>query len=152
MQYRESFECLLFAFMTFILIFACQMMIRDTYIYLMLVTIWVPQIIQNSMQGYKNAPSMFYVVCQQVNVLSLPLYLKLSPRNFLMIQEDRKCGQIIIALVFLQFLILAIQQKQPRFLIPSSLRHHFIKEYYRYSHDFEHEAGMSSNSYLSLLS
>lgn len=78
----------------------------------------------------------------------IPMYLR-TRGNFLLVKEDYVFVFLLFSYIALQLVTIKIQQKRPRFLIPRSMRYNLFDDYYRYEHDFEEEANLSNNSFLS---
>jgi Ring finger domain len=84
--------------------------------------IFIPQIIINSIKGYKDSFSLGFSSSILVTKVIIGLYLFGCPKNFMKYQVNYQlCVNIVLA-VSLQILILYYQSFKPRFLVPKRYR------------------------------
>ena len=69
-------------------------------------SLWVPQIIKNVRYGSKNAPCVAFAVTQTFSIHYIPLYLKLNPYNFLMVEQDITTSICLFSYVIIQLIVL----------------------------------------------
>ena len=114
---------------------------------------FIPQIIRNTLKGYRHVPELSYPVAFFAFNLYFPLYIYSFDRNIFFLRPDKSFVFLIVLIVSLQLYALKIQQRSPRFLMPRALRVAYLtrmrSNYYKYEHTFEEEAGRLSASYLS---
>lgn len=76
----------MFAFV--IIIFLQKIYFNNFWIFILFGNIWVPQIIKNSLNGYKNGPGLPFVICQTLHCVYVPMFFKFSSKNFLFLEPD----------------------------------------------------------------
>jgi hypothetical protein len=106
--------------------------------------IWIPQIYTNTMKGYKNSPSIFYSIASSLQLLLIPIYVRGIEGNFTGLQPDYLFSFFLVSYVSILLMILGVQQKFPRILLPQSSIERMMEDYYRYETTFEAEAALSS--------
>lgn len=92
---------------------------------------------------------MQFAISQSVHMLWIPIYIKGVDKNLLYLEPDYTFVTILVSWVFIQLIVLQIQQKYPRFIMPRAVRQRFVQNAYKYERNFEDEAALSNNSYLS---
>lgn len=75
------------------------------------------------MNGYRSVPDLNYAVSSFAYTLYLPLYMYAVDQNILFVRPDYFFVFFTLSIVFFQIAAIKIQQTQPRFLIPRSIRH-----------------------------
>ena len=85
--------------------------------------LWIPQIIKSFRNRSRKVPPTQLVVAMLALQSLLPLYLKLSPYNFLEVQEDYLTGSAMLLMMIAQVLILRSQQLWgSRWFVPEKWR------------------------------
>lgn len=109
----------------------------------MLYLFFIPQIVLNAVQGYRDA--LPHVVILQISGarLALVLYLFGCPQNFLVREPDLWFCAIISAEILFQVAVLFVQRSRlgPRFFIPKSLR----PKSYSYYRTLQEEQDIAEN-------
>lgn len=113
----------------------------------------MPQLIKNSIEGYRNVPKMSYIITSLAYTLYLPIYMYAFDDNILFVRPDFKFAVFLFFFAIFQIVTIKIQQKYPRFLIPRSMRLRLqaqrLANAHQYEFDFEEDANRSTCSYLS---
>ena len=113
---------------------------------------FVPQIYKNTINGYRGVPDLSYAAISLVFCLYLPLYMHGVEQNVVFLRPQYNFVVATLTAVVLQLGILKIQQSRPRFLLTRKMREAILTrrgQFHRYEYDFEDEAALSNNSYLS---
>lgn len=83
---------------------------------------FLPQIITNSINGYKNSFSMPGVIAYMSSKIIIILYLFGCPKNFMNFEPNLKICWYIITVLLVQLGVLYWQMYRPRFLVPKRYR------------------------------
>lgn len=114
---------------------------------------FIPQIIKNTIHGYRGVPDLGYAALSLLFCLYLPIYMHGIEGNILFLRPHPAFVYLTLTAAVLQLAILKIQQTRPRFLIPRKYREALMARrlgaVHQYEQDFEEEACRSSSSYLS---
>ena len=132
----------------------CEPYILLNYIpiFLLFCSVWVPQIITNTLYGYKDGPGLRYAIVTSAHCAGLPLYFKVTTKNFMMLKPDYLFAGSMVFWITIQILCLQIQKTNPRFLLTKGMRAYMLQGFYRYEKTFDEEALISNGSYYSNLS
>ena len=134
------------------ILFINKIILNDFCVFFMLGSIWIPQIIKNAINGYRNTPTIIYAICQSIHSVFIPIYNKGFQSNFLALKPHYQFVLFLILWIGIQLIFLKIQQTRPRFLIPRELRDRLDDGFYRYSTTFEDDSKLSQTSFTSGLS
>lgn len=123
-------------------LFIRDIVFTDVFIFLIFGNIWIPQIFRNSVYGYKDCPKLVFMVVQTIHLLYFPLYFKLINNNFLFTKPDYNFIYLMSSWLLLQIIVLKVQQKNPRFLMPQCIRRLVFSGYYNYEKTFSEDASI----------
>ena len=125
-----KFNILFYITLIFYLFFVIYSLIYDVLFFLNCIMIFIPQIIYNvNVKILKNHLPFNFIVIVLINKLFLPLYFRFYNNNFLLSQPKYMLIFNIFFIIFLELLILFLQQFfGNKFFIPKKLR----KGYYNY--------------------
>jgi hypothetical protein len=106
----------------------CEPYILLNYIpiFLLFCSVWVPQIITNTLYGYKDGPGLSYAIVTSAHCAGLPLYFKVTTKNFMMLKPDYLFAGSMVFWITIQILCLQIQKTNPRFLLTKGMRAYML--------------------------
>lgn len=93
--------------------------------------IFVPQIITNALNGYKDSISPCVYITILLTRMCFSLYIFVYPHNFMNYEPQPVLFGIIVFICLAQFIVLTIQRSKPDFVIPDRFRpkvHDYFKE------------------------
>lgn len=97
-------------------------------------SIWLPQILSNTVRGGKEGPSLRRASIVQIQLVMPALYALSIKDNVLFFEPNVTMATLLLVWMLSQLILLKVQQYDPRFLIPRRLRPYLIlgSDYYNY--------------------
>ena len=108
-EWQSSVQVRIYIFAFLIVIFMLNIYLNEFFIFFLGCSFWIHQIYLTTVNGTRNTPgSIWYVICMQINIIAIPLYLKGVNGNFLFMKPDFKFFALMLIYMSLQFLIMKI--------------------------------------------
>ena len=73
-----------------------HLFIDKILIFLLVSSVWIPQIIVNTIHGQKGVPDIYFAAVTSLHLMYIPLYFKMTENNYLFLRPDRQSGFIMM--------------------------------------------------------
>ena len=130
MKSRMKFYAFFYAAFFSFFFFLTKFFYEKTFISIMLVFMWVPQIISNAINNNKSSLPLLYILASSIDRIVIPYYFRGYNNNFTRIRGDPNFIVILSVVVVVTIVIMYLQLCfGPRFFLPCKINDEF--DYYK---------------------